>query len=109
MTSRCRSLSVSLPIAPALDAHALAAANDSRHDWLARHGRPQRLVPTPSLRCTADYSMSTTDPDATFMHHKDGGPRLGYQTHYLVDGGKARIILNALVTPGGDDGERTLP
>jgi hypothetical protein len=59
-----------------------------------------RDLPSPSLRCTADYSMSTTDPDATFMHHKDCGPRLGYQTHYLVDGGKARIILNALVTPG---------
>jgi hypothetical protein len=25
--------------------------------------------------------------------------KLGYQTHYVVDGGKARIILAALVTP----------
>jgi hypothetical protein len=33
------------------------------------------------------------------MHHKDGGPHLGYQAHYVVDGGKARLILNALVTP----------
>src|SRR3989440_4790955 len=32
------------------------------------------------------------------MLHKDGS-HLGYQTHYVVDGGKARIILNALVTP----------
>ena len=34
------------------------------------------------------------------MHHKKkGAPRLGYLTHYVVDGGKARVILNALVTP----------
>jgi hypothetical protein len=25
--------------------------------------------------------------------------KLGYHTHYVVDGGKARIILAALVTP----------
>ncbi len=88
-----------VPVASGIDPAILTAANEDRHDWLARHGRPRRDLPSPSLRCTADYSMSTTDPDATFMHHKDGGPRLGYQTHYLVDGGKARIILNALVTP----------
>ncbi len=88
-----------LPVASGIDPAALAATNEERHDWLARHGRPLRDLPSPSLHCTADHSMSTTDPDATFMHHKDGGPRLGYQTHYLVDGGKARIILNALVTP----------
>lgn len=28
-----------------------------------------------------------------------GEPRLGYHDHYAVDGGKARIILGALVTP----------
>lgn len=87
-----------VPVASGIDPAALTATNEERHDWLACHGRPLRDLPSPSLRCTADYSMSTTDPDATFMHHKDGGPRLGYQTHYLVDGGKARLILNALVT-----------
>jgi len=86
-------------IAPDAGADELAAANARRHDWLAAHGRPTRDLPIPSQRCTADYSVSTTDPDATFMHHKDDGPRLGYQAHYVVDGGKARIILNALVTP----------
>ncbi len=25
--------------------------------------------------------------------------KLGYQIHYVVDGGKARVILNVLVTP----------
>jgi hypothetical protein len=29
----------------------------------------------------------------------DGGTRLGYQDHYVVDGGKARIVLTALATP----------
>jgi hypothetical protein len=27
------------------------------------------------------------------------GRKLGYQAHYVVDGGKARIVLNALVAP----------
>ncbi len=29
----------------------------------------------------------------------EGKTKLGYQTHYVVDGGKARVILNVLVTP----------
>jgi transposase len=47
----------------------------------------------------SDWRVSTTDPDAALM--KAGGPRaaLGYHDHYVVDGGKARIILHALVTP----------
>jgi hypothetical protein len=28
-----------------------------------------------------------------------GVSRLGYLTHYVVDGGKARVILDVLVTP----------
>ncbi len=47
----------------------------------------------------ADFQVSTTDPDATLMQDKRGGSHLGYHTHYVVDGGKARIILAALVTP----------
>jgi transposase len=44
------------------------------------------------------WLISTTDPDATPMRT---GNRtiLGYHDHYVVDGGKARIILAALVTP----------
>ncbi len=49
---------------------------------------------------TADFRISTTDPDATPMRLKGGGTHLGYQTHYVVDGGKRRIILGVLVTPG---------
>jgi len=46
----------------------------------------------------ADLRVSTTDPDASLMLTKDGA-HLGYHTHYVVDGGKSRIILQALVTP----------
>jgi transposase len=45
-----------------------------------------------------DLRVSPTDPDAALM--SDGRkPALGYHDHYVVDGGKARIILAALVTP----------
>ena len=53
----------------------------------------------------ADFAVSTTDPDATHLPFRDG-VRLGYQGHYLVDGGKARIILGALATPGEVPEER---
>jgi hypothetical protein len=40
-------------------------------------------------------------PDAALMRAKVGGPlRLGHQDTHLTDGGRARIILNLLVTPG---------
>jgi hypothetical protein len=34
------------------------------------------------------------------MRLKGGGVHLGYHTHYVVDGGKRRIILAVLVVPG---------
>jgi Transposase DDE domain len=47
----------------------------------------------------ADLRVSTTDPDASPMHQKNKrGSKLAYLTHYAVDGGKARVILNVLVT-----------
>ncbi len=85
--------------ADAASGDSLAAANEARFDWLAAHGRPSRDAAVPSGRWAADYRVSTTDPDATVLHLKNGGPRLGYQTHYLVDGGQARLILNVLVAP----------
>jgi hypothetical protein len=42
--------------------------------------------------------VSTTDPDATMMHSK-GPADMGYHAHFVVDGGKARIIHTVLVTP----------
>ena len=77
----------------------LAAANAARHDWIAEAGRPQREVHGRYQR-TADFRISTTDPDATPLRLKGGGTHLGYQTHYVIDGGKKRIILGVLVAPG---------
>jgi transposase len=76
----------------------LASENGARHDWIAEEGRQQREVHGLYQR-TADFKVSTTDPDATPMRLKGGGTHLGYHTHYVVDGGKARIILQVLVTP----------
>src|SRR5215212_781991 len=47
---------------------------------------------------TSAWRMSTTDADATPMRTKQGAA-LGFHDHYVVDGGKRRIILAALVTP----------
>jgi transposase len=51
-----------------------------------------------SYRRTTDFRISTTDPDATPMR-SGTATALGYHDHYVVDGGKARIVLAALVTP----------
>ncbi|MCD6031189.1 MAG: hypothetical protein K0S78_3363, partial [Thermomicrobiales bacterium] len=47
---------------------------------------------------TSAWRVSPTDSGATPMRTKHG-TALGYHDHYVVDGGKARIILAALVTP----------
>lgn len=47
----------------------------------------------------ADTLVCPTDPDASPMYSQPGHSRLGYHLHYVVDGGKARVILAALVTP----------
>jgi hypothetical protein len=54
----------------------------------------------PNYQRIADDQISPTDPDAAPMRPSGGGHAvLGYRDHYVVDGGKARIILSALVTP----------
>jgi transposase len=54
----------------------------------------------PSYQRIADEKVSPIDPDASPMRPSGGGSAvLGYHDHYVVDGGKARIILSALVTP----------
>jgi transposase len=77
----------------------LAQTNEERHDWLARDGAPDRTIRRAGYRRRSDFEASTTDPDAALMAHKKGGLRFGYHDHYAVDGGKARIILEVLVTP----------
>ena len=77
----------------------LSTLNSERHAWIERLGEPDRNLIRGKYRRMADFWVSTTDPDATMMNCKGEGTRLGYHTHYVVDGGKARIILAALVTP----------
>src|SRR5215207_2393940 len=51
-----------------------------------------------SSRRTSDLRVSPTDSDATPMRTTHG-TSLGDHDHYVVDGGKRRIILAALITP----------
>jgi hypothetical protein len=77
----------------------LTRTNEQRHDWIEQGGKPDREVIRGTYRRMADFVVSTTDPDATVMPTKGDGRHLGYHTHYVVDGGKARIIMAVLVTP----------
>src|SRR3712207_96120 len=88
-------------VAPAgQEGQALSEANARQHRWIAGARRQQREVVRWGYRRMADLRVRTTDPDASPMQHKNKGTsRLGYQTHYVVEGGKARVILDVLVTP----------
>lgn len=68
-----------------------------RNPW-AKEGQQQREVTSKAYQRVADFTVSTTDQDATAMRLKGGGRHLGYHVHYVVDGGKQRIILTVLVT-----------
>ena len=57
---------------------------------------PQRPSSGSYMR-TTDFRVSLTDPDTTPMRTTQG-TTLGYHDHYVVNGGKRRIILAALVT-----------
>lgn len=57
-------------------------------------------VRKPSYERLTDREVCPTDPDAAPMQPSEGGSSImGYSNHYIVDGGKQRIILHALVTP----------
>lgn len=77
---------------------ALREHNAAKRDWISRDGAQDRSFKTPWRKRTSDRRASRTDPDATPMTWGASGRKLGYQAHYVVDGGKARIVLNALVT-----------
>jgi transposase len=84
---------------PAASDHGLRAKNAEREDWISREGKPDRTIVRGGYRRRSDYELSPTDPDASLMQHKRGATRMGYHAHYVVDGGKARVIPNVLVTP----------
>jgi transposase len=89
-----------LPTTLPADARAdLAERAASRHDWIGESGRPDRATTSGPYRRTADFRASPTDPDASPLRPTGGGAHLGYRAHYVVDGGKARVVLLALVTP----------
>ncbi len=91
---------VSLPVTLTEAACAeLAERAAARHDWIGAERRPNRNEPRGVYRRTADFRISATDPDAAPMPLGIGRMRLGYRDHYVVDGGKTRIILTVLVTP----------
>jgi hypothetical protein len=70
-----------------------------KSDWISKAGRQDRSFKSGYRPRTSDSRASRTDPDATPMTSwAKSGSRLGYQVHHVVDGGKARILLNALVT-----------
>jgi len=72
----------------------------SRWDLLEECRLDPDRPPTSRGGRKSDFRVSTTDPDAALMKPRGAQACLGYQDHYVVDGGKARIILHALVTPG---------
>jgi transposase len=87
---------IPFPVGDSGGLHGMAGA---RHDWLTALGRPDRSIVRGPYRRTADILASTTDADASPMRTGNGHTRLGYQDHYVVDGGRARIILTVLVAP----------
>ncbi len=91
---------IELDTLPTSEDEALVDANSGKSDWISRAGKQDCTFSSGPRKRTADRLVSTTDPDATPMRlGSEGETKLGYQTHYVVDGGKARVILNVLVTP----------
>ena len=92
---------VPMPLPVALsqeEREALYQHNQERYDWLEHLGAQDRRVTGRCYQRVADLQISTTDPDATLMETSKGAD-MGYQTHYVVDGHKSRIILGVLVAP----------
>lgn len=90
----------SMPELPTAADEALIEANFASTDWISRNGRQDRSFSSGPRQRTSDSRASRTDPDASPTRFPNGSRKLGYQTHYVIDGGKSRIILDALVTPG---------
>jgi len=62
-----------------------------------RHAR-RSLLRRKYYKRVSDLTVSTTDPDAKPMRSTGSGSKLGYHSQYVVDGGRARVILATLVT-----------
>ena len=86
---------------PTAEDEGLIKNNAAESDWISRAGRQDRPFESGYRPRTSDSRASKTDLDATPMTSSwaKSGRRLGYQVHNVVDAGKARVILNVLVTP----------
>ncbi len=73
--------------------------NDARWDLLEECRLDPERSASDGYERKSDRQVSTTDPDAVAMRTSGQKAALGFHNHYVIDGGKARIILNALVTP----------
>lgn len=88
-----------LPFAgPPVAEQQLATANAAVWKLLDEHRLDPTRPPSGPYRRITDFRVRTTDPDATPLGKGHDGRR-GDHDHYVVDGGKARIILAAFVTP----------
>jgi transposase len=87
-----------VPLREGASVEAEADANPGRWNFLEERRLDTSRPSHRGYRRTSDFWVSTTDSDATPMLTA-GKARLGYPDHDVVDGGKARIILAALVTP----------
>ncbi len=93
---------------PVVDDHlaALAATEaelpteTARWDLLEECRLDPARPPTSKGGRESDFRLSPTDPDAALMRPRGERACLGYHDHCVVDGGRERIILHALVTPG---------
>jgi hypothetical protein len=81
-----------------IDAERMPSASDPPWRLLEERRLDPKRSSHGGYRRTSDFRVSPTDPDASPMWDW-GAIRLGYHDHYVVDGGKRRIILAALVTP----------
>jgi transposase len=91
--------SPTLAALPTAEDATLRERNAAKKDWISRNGAEDRSFKSGYRRHTSDSRASKTDPQASPMTWTKASSKLGYQAHYVVDGGKARVILNILVTP----------
>jgi transposase len=84
---------------PAEPPTALWEQNNARWDLLEECRLDPDRPSVDRYERKSDRQVSTTDPDAVAMKTRGERAALGFHNHYVIDGGKARIILNTLVTP----------
>ncbi|MDP9410560.1 MAG: transposase, partial [Actinomycetota bacterium] len=83
---------------PRADDEELRNANLACEDFFSSAGRHGTKSRTPNPKKISDHVVNKTDPDACLIGQLRGTARMGYKVHYVVDGGRARVILTALVT-----------